>query len=286
MKKIILMLVLFASVSAWTQTTPNQTTSPQLPPGPAAPTAPGLPASPVNSGLPASPVNPGLPGFTNAFGASGVSNQFTTNGLPADLSPLLANLQANMEQLLPALAAFNDNLAFAGLGTGTGGFSGQTGIVSTTGQNLGRNFGVNASTAPQSANLGANFSTVTGGSTPTTPATSSSAASPFVGTGPQAATTSAGTAPTGSGFGGTNNFFATAAMRNSLRALVVLQNDIERMLPLVAGLNGGSVGVLPGVNATNSLAFGLGTTNTTGVRPGPVVTPSATRTGALTPTGR
>src|SRR5947208_861201 len=112
MKMKFLFSTILAATSVLAQ---NNGSTVALPPGPSLPTTP-LPASPVNRGLPATPAYPGLPGFTNAFGALSMTNQFGTNILPNELSPLLINLQNDLAQLLPALAAFNDSFDFVGLG--------------------------------------------------------------------------------------------------------------------------------------------------------------------------
>src|SRR5258706_8869561 len=92
-------------------TTPPQPDTPFSPRGlPASPVNSGLPASPVNPGLPASPVNPGLPGFTNSIGPW-FTNSMGSNVISADMSALLVNLQNDMQQLLPLLAGFNNNVS-------------------------------------------------------------------------------------------------------------------------------------------------------------------------------
>lgn len=212
----------------------NNVTAPATPPGPSLPTSPGLPASPVSRGLPASPVNPGLPGFTNAFGALSMTNQFGTNFLPADLSPLLANLQTELAQLLPALAAFNDSIDFQNLAPRSTANS-----VSQSGVNLGGNFGANVSTTPLGINAGQNFSTVTGGSTTPTSGASIS------GSGGSTSNNIAANSRAGIGFSGVS--------RDSLRALIILQNDLQRLLPLVSALNGSVVEGIPG-SFTNTVA--------------------------------
>src|SRR3954447_14278492 len=115
---------------------PNPPRSPAAPGAsgfPASPASPGLPATPVQPGLPASPTAPGLPGFTNAsvslnasnilgrltptnsfastngLAGIGITNQFGTNIFPFELQPLLANLQINIEQILPLLTAISSS---------------------------------------------------------------------------------------------------------------------------------------------------------------------------------
>ena len=235
MKMKVLFSAMLMACSALAQ---NNGSSTALPPGPSLPSTPGLPASPVNRGLPASPASPGLPGFTNAFGSLNMTNQFGTNILPAELSPLLVNLQNDLAQLLPALAAFNDSFDFAGLGQPASGTSSQSGV------NLGSNLSGNFSTPPAGINAGQNFSTVTGGTASRTSA---------VGTNANVVAALSGTNSNASAFANSTIIGLSGASRDSLRALIILQNDVQRLLPLVSGLNGSPVENLLG-GLTNSVA--------------------------------
>jgi hypothetical protein len=215
-----------------------------IPPGPSLPTTPGLPASPVNRGLPASPVNPGLPGFTNAFGALSMTNQFGTNFLPSDLPPLLVNLQNDLSQLLPALAAFNDSLEFVSLAEPASAATSQSGV------NLGSNLSGNFSSVPAGINAGQNFSSVTGGTAPvrsSIPAFNGTNGAVMAGLTGGSANTAAFTNGSLIGFSGTS--------RDSLRALIILQYDLQRLLPLVSALNGSPVESVPG-SLTSTIATG------------------------------
>ena len=111
-------LAIFATIHLGAQPAQTQPTSPPVPGVPVGSVIPGLPASPVSPGLPASAVSEGLPGFTNRLGNISLTNQFGTN-FPANLGPLLANLQNDLSQLLPVLAAFNNSFVFANLGPAT-----------------------------------------------------------------------------------------------------------------------------------------------------------------------
>ncbi len=273
MKMKFLFSAMLAATSMLAQ---NNGSTVAVPPGPSLPTSPGLPASPVNPGLPASPASPGLPGFTNAFGALSMTNQFGTNILPTELSPLLVNLQNDLAQLLPALAAFNDSFDFVGLGQ-----PGGSSPASQSGVNLGSNLSGNFSTPPAGVNAGQNFSTVTGGTAGT------AANRPSLGglTGANAAIAAGltGSNAITAAFNGTLVGFSGAS-RDSLRALIILQDDLQRLLPLVSTLNGAPVGSIPG-GLTNTIASS--STNRP-FSPFPIQTTPLlpNQTTPLTPTGR
>src|SRR2546422_5469386 len=148
-------LAIFATIHLGAQPAQTQPTSPPVPGAPVGSVIPGLPASPVSPGLPASADSEGLPGFTNRLGNISLTNQFGTN-FPANLGPLLANLQNDLSQLLPVLAAFNNSFVFANLGPAT-----TPPAQQGTGLNLSRDVSGNSS-----VNLGQNLGTVIGGTSP------------------------------------------------------------------------------------------------------------------------
>ncbi len=201
MKGMLLILLVGTGGSALSQTSP----------APLAPTLQPSPLPPLVPSFPALPLVPGQPGLTNGTRGGTFSVQ--------TLSQQLTNLEVNLQQVLPALAAFNDSFDFAST------LGGQTvpitsgGVPGTTGSNPGN----------------------VGGTVPGTP------------TATNAATAVAG-------------FAAFPLSRDALRALVVLQNDLERSLPLLHALNTGTgldeLGVNPGLVPTGGFTniFG-GTTN-------------------------
>jgi len=178
-------------------------------------------------------LSPVTPGFNNVFGSA-----FSTNAVPANLNTGLAALQNDIQQLLPVLANFNDTAALSALlatlrAETTGG---ATVPVPLSGQNLSTrtssDFSTlssqNVSTPVAGTAAGGSFSTAIGA--PTQPAlTPTGVNNPF------------GLAP---GFNGpvtTNAFGAPVTARDVIRDLVVLQNDLERLLPVLVTLNGSSL---------------------------------------------
>lgn len=132
------------------------------------------------------------------------------------LSDSLRLLQTNLQQTLPVLSLFNDNFDFVSLGD-NGLASTAAGVPAAPGNfatNLGTNF---------AANLGVNAAMPTGRSLFNTP--------------PVVTTT---TTPTAAAAGLPQGASSVPVTRDALRALLVLQSDIERMLPLVNALNGGT----------------------------------------------
>jgi hypothetical protein len=180
-----------------------------------------------------SPTAPVTPGFNNVFGSV-----FSTNAVPANLNTGLAALQNDIQQLLPVLANFNDTAALSALlaavqSSTTGG---ATVPVPLSGQNLSTrtssDFSTlssqNVSTPVAGTTAGGSFSTAIGA--PTQPALT-----------PTGINNPLGLAP---GFGGpvTTNAFGTAVTaRDVIRDLIVLQNDLERLLPVLVTLNGSSL---------------------------------------------
>jgi hypothetical protein len=182
-------------------------------------------------------LSPVTPGFNNVFGSV-----FTTNAVPANLNTGLAALQNDIQQLLPVLANFNDTAALSALlstlqASTTGGASVP---VPLSGQNLStrtssdfstllsQNVSANVAGSTAVTTAGGSFSTAIGG--PTQPALT-----------PTGVSNPLGLAP---GFGGpvtTNAFGTPVTARDVVRDLIVLQNDLERLLPVLVTLNGSSL---------------------------------------------
>jgi hypothetical protein len=185
-------------------------------------------------------VSPVSPGFANVFGTL-----FQTNVVPATLNTGLATLQSDIQQILPVLATFNDRDAFPALtsvvlAANTGG---STTPVPVSGQNLSTLTSANMSTL-SSQNLstlssqssaasvsgtpaGGNFSTAITG--PAQPALTPTGVTNPLGLAPNVSTVT------------TNAFGAVVTPTDVIRDLIVLQNDLERLLPVLVTLNGSSL---------------------------------------------
>lgn len=138
------------------------------------------------------------------------SNLVTTNATLAALSDSLSVLETNLRQTLPVLILFNNNFDFVSLG--------DNGVAATTSPNPPGNL---------SANLGSNF-----GKNFAVNAAMPTGTSLFNNLANRPSPAAAAGLPAG---------FATVPVtRDTLRALLVLQSDIQRMLPLVNGLNNGA----------------------------------------------
>jgi hypothetical protein len=142
-----------------------------------------------------------------------------TNATLVALSDALAALQNNLLQTLPLLTVFNDNFDFVSLGDNGAAARAATGTANF-GSNLATNF---------AANFGVNASVPTGGSLFNT--------SPVV------------NRPVPAAAGLPQGLPSVPVSRDSLRALLVLQSDIQRMLPIVNALNAGTTNF--GGNFTN-----------------------------------
>jgi hypothetical protein len=257
MKKVLLSLVAVSIViGAQGQTTVSTTTSGTIVSGAAV-----TPAS----------LSFTFPGITNLFAP--VLTNLTANGVAVgDISPLLLELETNLVRLLPAIAAFNisvdaaANMAVPATQVGVNPGNNQSALTSgnlssLSSTNLGSSYG----TA-----LGADLSGIVGGRAPAiVPAQPALTTT----TGPNGAATTTTIMTANNGVGvvenaaamSTTNGFAFTNAQDALRALVVLQADIENMLPIVEALNG-----------------------TTNANAAPLTVPSTTTaiSPALTPTGR
>jgi hypothetical protein len=209
-------------------------------------------------------VNPGLPGFDNSF-APFFTGQVATNVTAGNLGQLLINLQADLTQIWPVLAAVNDSFVLQA--AGTNGLGVVTNGASNTTRTAPGNFSTllgNNSSANLGTSLGQDLSSITGGR-----ATALTPSGPALGNNGAALTPTGVTNPSGLQPGFATNLNGFASNRDVIRALMTLQSEVEMMLPLVNALNGG--------NATNlGLVFGSGANGVQGTGTVP----------ALTPTGR
>jgi hypothetical protein len=137
------------------------------------------------------------------------SNTIITNATLVSLSGLLQVLQTNLQQTLPVLSLFNDNFDFVSLG--------DNGLAAAAASTPAGNFSQNLATN-YAANFAVNTAVSTGGSLFNTAAARVN---------PAAAGLPSGTAN-------------VPVTRETLRALLVLQSDIQRMLPVLNALNSGT----------------------------------------------
>ena len=163
------------------------------------------PATPAIS--PAPVFVPGSPALTPAPANTGF---VTTNTSLVALSAGLLSLQTNLEQVLPVLVLFNNNFDFVSLT--------DNGIAAAQSANPPGNFGANHATS-----FGANFGV--NAAMPTGPSSVNSAANV------QMAPSAAAGLPQG---------FTLPVTRDTLRALLALQSDMQRMLSLVNAVNAGA----------------------------------------------
>jgi hypothetical protein len=161
-----------------------------------------------------SPASPALVPSSPALSPVSVNpNLVVTNSTLVSLSSLLLSLQSNLEQTLPVLEMFNDNFDFVSLG--------DNGVAATREQNPAGNFGGNFATN-FAGNFGVNVATPTGPSLFNTVAN----------------TVAPRLNPAAAGLpGGLANIPVT---RETLRALLILQSDIQHMLPVINALNAGT----------------------------------------------
>lgn len=126
------------------------------------------------------------------------------------LSDALVILQTNLEQTLPVVSGFNDNFDFISLNDTGVAFPVPGNFASNAGTNLAVNLGVNAAmpTGPGLFNTPLNRATVIVPGSTAVP-------------------------------GSAQGVSAVSFTRDSLRALLILQSDIQRMLSVVNVLNSG-----------------------------------------------
>ncbi len=239
MKTIISLLIVIASLSAGAQLVPTTSLTPGSP-----------------------NISPVSPGFNNIFGP--LFNQVGTNAVPANFDTGLAALQNDIQQLLPLLATFNETVDFSTIvaTASATNATGSTAPVPVSGQNLSTRTSANFSTLSSS-----DLSTRVGGTaingplqTALGPGNNQTALSPTGVNNPL------GLAP---GFGGpitTNAFGTPITARDAVRDLIILQNDLERLLPVLVTLNGSSLpsGFTNMVGSLNTSATASGTVSLTG----------------------
>ena len=210
-------------------------------------------------------LSPATPGFNNIFGPM-FNNQFGTNVVPANFETSLAALQNNIQQLLPLLANFNDAVDFSSLSASLQAFptngTGSTAPAPVSGQNLStrtaNDFSTllsrDVSTRPAGTPPNGTFSTAI--TTPTQPALVPS---------PTGVSNPSGLAPGFSGTITTNAFGTAVTARDVVRDLIVLQNDLERLLPVLVTLNGsglpaGFTNMVGSINNSSAVNSGLSST--------------------------
>ncbi len=163
---------------------------------------------------PSSVFVPGGPALTAPVN----SNVVATNATPLALANSLSALQTNLQQTLPILILFNNNFDFVSLG--------DNGVPATTTANPPGNFSSNDAT-----NFAQNLAVNT--AVPTGP--------PLITSVP----TTAGVRVPAADAGLPQGMANTPVSRDTIRALLVLQSDIQRMLPVINALNNGTT-VAPG----------------------------------------
>jgi hypothetical protein len=227
MKQAICILTVFVTVGLTAQ-------QPSSPPS----TPPGVFAAPGAA--------PPIVGFTNSAGSEvldmvGIINQFGTNVNSAQVASALTALQNDIQQTLGLIASINANprsISAAELQVPRGRAAPAPGDLS---KDLAGSAAVNVG-----QDLGANVATPTGNFSFTAPpppsaseAGNSATTAPALATPPAGVTAALGVAsPVGSV--STNAPAGPAASANSV-ALLILQNDLQRVLAEIAALNGESV---------------------------------------------
>jgi hypothetical protein len=228
--------------------------------------------SSVPNGLSASPVNSGLPGFNNTFGPL-FTNQPSSLLSGGNLNAALLNLQAALANAWPLVASFNNNFDFTTISASPG-----TTSTASTGTSTGTSaipstlLGGNVSTG-LSTSLGLDLSTIAGGGGSAL-SPGGTVLGPPANLSPTGVTNSFGLQPSFD-----TNALAFTSQRDVLRAMLLLQDDIERALPLVNGLNGGSLATLPVAVPTNTVP--TASSPNTGM-----AFPTIPQPRRLTPTGR
>jgi hypothetical protein len=164
---------------------------------------------------PGSPAISVSPSFVPGSPALSVTpaGQVDTNFTLAALSQALVTLQNNVQQTLPMVALFNDNFDFVSLNQSIFNTNPPPNMAQNLAGNFAKSFAVNTAVS-------------TGSLFNTNPAVNLAPGAPAVGSTP------------------VNSAFAAAQMnRETLRALLVVQSDLERLLPLLNALNGGAANV-------------------------------------------
>jgi len=139
------------------------------------------------------------------------------------LSDALVMLQTNLQQTLPVVSGFNDNFDFISVNDNGVAFPAPGNFASNAGTNFAVNLGVNAAmpTGPGLFNTPLNRATVI--------------------------------VPGSRAVGSAQGVSAVAFTRDSLRALLILQSDIEHMLSVVNVLNSGMTSPGGGTNLVGAV---------------------------------
>jgi hypothetical protein len=158
-----------------------------------------------------------------------------TNAVSTDFSKALINLQNDIQQLLPMLAALNNStfLSNSNLSSALSGTPGTFTNAYTFGQQLPAYGAQSASDSSLRTNI--IISTLPGGSTVTTLADTPETPSSINGT--NISTLMAMAHYRLFGALGTNGTVLNATEQENLRSLILLQSDLERALTLVKSLN-------------------------------------------------
>jgi hypothetical protein len=264
MKKTILILAILTSISPWAQSDPV------------------LPAA--GQSYAASSANPRLPWwFANPPSASQSSiyaNQSGANLTTSDLGARLANLQNDLQQVLPLVASFNANLQTRNQKPSEPESEAAANvpapIPAPTGANFSTNYGQNFSTRA-SANYSQNFSSPVG-YTPPSPASASGFSVVVPPTAPASANPFG--PPQVPAASGENEAVAPISTSEAVRQLLTLQADIQRLLPVVASLNSGGLNLASGLVPENLNNSFVTATNRF------YSSPTGSQQPTLTPTGR
>lgn len=158
-----------------------------------------------------------------AISAPANPNIVTTNATLVALADSLATLQTNLQQTLPILILFNNNFDFVSLG--------DNGLAATSSPNPPGNF---------SANLASNFAR-------------NMAVNTAVPTGPPLNNNLASRTTPAAAAGLPQGFATIPVTRETLRALIVLQADLQRVMPVINALNNGT----PNAPGSFTNLFGL-----------------------------
>ncbi|HTL55083.1 MAG TPA: hypothetical protein VL361_05355 [Candidatus Limnocylindrales bacterium] len=179
------------------------------------PDNPALPPSSISRAI--TPSNPAMAGP-----ALPSSPTAATNFSVAGLSQLLAELQVRIQQVLPVLNSFNNSFDFISVGSNTNA-AGLSGTEANFSSSLGAN-----SAAHESVQLSTSVAV---------------------------STLNSGSASSLNAFGLPPGLGVAPVTSETLRSLLVLENDIERMLPTLNALNGGT-NALTGIGLTPGFAPG------------------------------
>ena len=185
------------------------------------PPSPAIPAGSLSPALSVSSVSPALtpPAPTSSTGPTS-TNVVVPVG---QLAPLLTNLEMTIVQVLPVLSDFNDQFDFVPV---------VQGAPSTS---------TSATSSSSLPSMSTSLSSVNRATASAQPSSSTAATTGFL-------------LPPGlAGLGTTNGLNTLTLSRDTLRALLVLQADMERMLPVLDAVNGGTNFINGGLTATNIL---------------------------------